>query len=110
MPELVLHFDKALHASIVLVGSHAILVCGGSETGSGKGCESYDIAGDKWSPFPDMNVDRYIFGLVEFQGSVYAIGGGDGDSIERFDEKSNRWQLLDYKLKEKRWDFAAVLW
>ncbi len=60
----------------LVVGSHSILVSGGSEGGRGNECESYDIASDKWSPFPDMNVDRYIFGLVEFQGSVYAIWRG----------------------------------
>ncbi len=95
--------------------THLILVCGGHDGSSYlSSCEQHDVEGYTWTPFPPMVKERYEFGLVEWQGTLYAIGGqGDGgtdlDSIEMFDEEEGAWSIIEAKLPAPRSHFAAVV-
>lgn len=45
-----------------------------------------------------MNTKRSYVSVVELNGLIYAMGGYDGkrrlESVERYDPKTNQWELL----------------
>ena len=77
-------------------------------------CEEYDVKHDEWSAFPNMNMGREHFGLVEFRGTLYAFGGDDrsrekDDTIEKFDENQGKWLVTPLRLSRPRGNFVAVV-
>ncbi len=101
-----------------------IVVCGGQYTMEPNkthldSCERYDIERNEWAHFPSMLEGRVVFGLVQSQGRLFAIGGGSGrdesgrlrymDTVERFDDDSNQWRLLDTRLPRTRYFFSTLV-
>ncbi len=95
-------------------GVGPIVVTGGWVGGEGvsSSCEQYDPPTNTWSPFPTMQRPRANHQLVECGGQLFAIGGWGGsdrlDTVERFDDQSSQWVLIDAKLPLPLKDFAAV--
>ena len=61
----------ALGNKLVVVGGHD----GGRRLRS---AEIYDPSTNQWDELPDMAMQRSVPACVEFEGSVYAIGGFNG--------------------------------
>ena len=61
------------------------LVCE-SSLSVGSACHLYDSKMDRWTRGPRLNVARTAFGLVNYHGQIYALGGmtnpKDEDTVE----------------------------
>ena len=53
--------------------------------------EYYDPLSNVWKEFASVNEDRYNSGVVNLDGSVYAVGGLWTKSVERYDNTKCRW-------------------
>lgn len=99
------------HSSAVLP-SGRVLVAGGYAGGLDylSSTECYDVALDQWTTQTraPMNFARSGFGFGSSpNGAVYAFGGSsngsDGhDTVEMFDERVGRWELLPQKMRSGR--------
>ena len=57
--------------------------------------EYYDLLSNVWKEFPSMNEGRYDPGVVNLGDSVYAVGGHDMKSVERYDNtKAVGWKMF----------------
>lgn len=54
--------------------------------------QRYDPVDDEWTKLASMNYPRYDFGLVEYMGFLFAIGGNTNHAdIEVYNYKTNQW-------------------
>ena len=56
-----------------------------------KTVEYHDPLSNVWKEFPSVNEGRYDSGVVTLGDSVYAVGGCDSHSVERYDYTKGRW-------------------
>ncbi len=54
--------------------------------------------------------------LVEWKGQLFAIGGHDSpilsglkDTVERFDDNTQQWEVIEEKLPQPMTQFAAIV-
>lgn len=73
----------------------------------------FDQGTNSWSQVADLNVGRSSFGMVNFNGIVYAVGGvssaGFLTSVEQYDSKTNKWISLPNGLKTARWNHQVYV-
>ncbi|XP_051944680.1 kelch-like protein 40a [Hippocampus zosterae] len=60
---------------VVVHKDQIFVVTGVTETGLTSSVEVYDIAGNKWSDFPEFPQERSSLSLMSAGGSLYAVGG-----------------------------------
>ena len=56
----------------------------GSGFSSNKSAAIYNLEDDEWSNVDDSNFDRWATALVVLGKRIFAVGGGDSESIEEF--------------------------
>lgn len=66
-------------------------------------CERFNFATHKWQNIAKMNVPRCTGFSFIYKDSIYVCGGLTGNmkrsrTIERYDESSDVWILMDFKL------------
>ncbi len=109
--------ERKYHSASVLRvrdGVASIVVCGGYHETVYSSCESYSIGEDRWASFPAMAQKRCSFALVEWRDRLFAIGGHylgySLDTIEEYDDKRGRWNLLKTELPTARRSHAALVY
>lgn len=66
--------------------------------------EKYKCETDTWSPVERMHKPRSAAATAVLNNSVYIMGGAtmnnsyETASVERYDEKTNKWTMVTYKL------------
>ncbi len=77
-----------------------------------KSVERYDEAKGKWEYVAEMNIQRAGLSVCVVAGTLYAMGGHDGQnivsSVERYDEKNNKWEVVR-SMGTPRYSGAAVV-
>ena len=68
----------AFHACVTLPDAVSALICGGDNP---ENCYVYNSVTNTVTAGPMLNVKRWILNLVNYKGSVYAMGGADS-SVE----------------------------
>lgn len=104
-----LHSLRCGHSSAALP-SGKLIVTGGYAGGMDymSSAECYDTVNDSWVPISPMNVARSGFGFgVSSNGAAYAFGGSSNgsnghDTVEMYDERVGKWELLPQKMKSGR--------
>lgn len=51
----------------------------------------YDPVEDKWMQLASMIYPQYNFGLVKYEGFLFAVGGNEYGVIESYDHRIDRW-------------------
>lgn len=105
-PAASMHHPRHKHAA-ALLPDRRVLVVGGSDERDGAGAyahaELYDGERDVFSPAPDMHRTRYKIAdavAVLADGGVLIAGGGD--QAERYDPRSDRFELVPGGLADPR--------
>ena len=93
-------FDIYL-SGCVLLPSEEILVVG-SGFSSNKSAAIYNLEDDEWSNVDDSNFDRWATALVVLGKRIFAVGGGDSESIEEFIYESKSWKTIDKPIMIRR--------
>uniref|UniRef100_A0A1A9V2K1 Kelch-like protein diablo n=1 Tax=Glossina austeni TaxID=7395 RepID=A0A1A9V2K1_GLOAU len=70
--------------------------------------ERFDVRRNKWEPISSMLSSKFGHSLVEMCGDIYAIGGDQTFTVERYNVALNEWTLLPGKV-ELAYGGAAVL-
>ena len=84
----------AFHACVTLPNAVSALICGGDNL---KNCYVYNSVMNTVTVGPTMNVARWRPHLVNYKGSVYAMGGGDS-SVEVLTTLAGGWTTLPFGL------------
>ncbi|XP_055354645.1 kelch-like protein 3 [Paramacrobiotus metropolitanus] len=93
----------------IVAPSGLIYVIGGAEVGvPSKRVDAYDRVSDQWVRKADLIVERDSPGCACLDGKLYVLGG-DVDSIEVYDEETDRWSLLECRLLDPQTDFDCVV-
>lgn len=97
----------------VAIQNRYIFVAGGMENFeySTSEVELYDIDANVWTTLASMQASRALFGLVEANGSLYALGNSVALPVEMFDPIKHGWvkvdafqlQLSPSKIQYMRW-------
>ena len=90
----------AHHACVTLPDAVSALICGGhNDTDTTENCYVYNSATNTATVGPTMNVRRLGLSLVNYKGSVYAMGG-NATSVEvlTITTLTSRWTMLPFKL------------
>jgi len=104
IPRAPMLYRRKEHAAVLLNGY--VYTFGGYD-GSAKEfltqCEKFDIAKNAWITCSPMNVPRCAAGACTVGNkNIYVFGGYDGNervgSIERYDPRSDHWELIDVEL------------
>nr|XP_039274798.1 influenza virus NS1A-binding protein homolog [Styela clava] len=76
-----------------------IYVLGGENNGNLTTVERYDIPTNVWSMVTPMLTERSWFSAFVIDSNIYAVGGmySSPGSMEKFDFKKNRWEMIDMK-------------
>ncbi|HEX9652813.1 MAG TPA: kelch repeat-containing protein [bacterium] len=88
-------------AAVTLNGQ--VFVLGGRGQGANglDKVEFLNLAENKWEGFADLVKEREALGAVVINGSIYAVGGGNGllsllfDDVEYYDQVTHRWQTVN---------------
>lgn len=106
--------ERAYHGCSMINQTHMI-VAGGKESlkkGHSKSSWILNISLGVWSQTGDMNFKRHETSLTNIAGDVIAVGGFDEKDywlqLEKFDNLSNQWKILETKLKVKRQAHAVA--
>merc|ERR1719361_2629624 len=96
-----------------------ILVAGGMNSNVGflSSAIIIDIASKEWVETGSMRDPRSFFGLVHFDGAIWAFGGSDSidttnyiyhtlDSVEEWDEETGVWTSRSERLQEGKMQFG----
>ena len=103
-----LHIARSGHSSTIYRGR--IIVAGGRPAGDGDhlhDVEAYDPITRSWELMPPMIKSRYLLTLVIVKDCLYAVGGCEGGSIERYDPRHLRWDYVT-RIRGKRNYSCAV--
>ena len=96
------------HSSVTYKGR--IVVAGGRPAGDGdhlNDVEVYDPSTDTWESLAPMLKARYLLTLLVVNDCLYAVGGCESGSIERYDPKHLRWDYVT-RIRGKRNFSCAV--
>lgn len=94
------------HVSLYL--SNSVYVLGGYNGKSNNFlnlCERYDLETGHWHPISSMIVPKCAFAATTLNNRyIFAVGGYNGtirlNSIEKYDIKTDKWTMLDIKMKQ----------
>jgi len=94
------------HASVFL--RDAVYVLGGYDgmtNGFLNSCERFDLENNEWTPVSNMLIPKCAFGVATLANRyIFTLGGYDGNdrlsSIEKYDIQTDKWTLLEAKLKQ----------
>ena len=75
-------------------------------------CSIYNTLTNKFTTIADLNIRRKRCSLVNVDGEIYCLGGNDGDkhlvSIEKYDSKTNKWEVLNVQMNIARSGHESV--
>jgi len=94
------------HASVFLQDS--VYVLGGYDGMMNSflsSCERFDLETNEWVPVANMLVPKCAFGATTLSNRyIFTLGGYDGNdrlnTIERYDRQTDKWTLLEAKLRQ----------
>jgi influenza virus NS1A-binding protein len=74
--------------------------------------ERYSLERNTWEPMADLSIPRRALSAVSIGGSVFVLGGFDGEnylsSVEKLDTGKNRWEKMS-PMKHGRCTLSAVV-
>ncbi len=65
-------------------------------------CNRFDPKKNQWSPIANMTHARMGHSMVEFDGKLIVFGGEMENTVEMYEPKTNKWNLIETKLFEMR--------
>lgn len=92
---------NAKHLAAAAVASDGSIFVGGGSDHHGKSSNSvarYHPDTNEWTDVANTKCCQGEFALVEWKGSVHAIGGRCVEAVERYDSAKNEWTSVRNKL------------
>jgi hypothetical protein len=104
-----MHTPRHYHAAVY--HSQYLYVLGGFDDTCLSECERYSCAESQWEVLPALPVACSAMSAVEWENSLYALGGfddeGDLDTVQKLSLHSLTWELMQLKLPQAVHYFAC---
>ena len=101
-------------ASAVNLNGKIFVVGGQSSSGAYlASCEAFDPGTEEWSSLPNISIARQAAGVARLGNRVFLFGGcnnsGSLDSLECYDERKRRWEMVTKMPCKRSWVQCGVL-